>query len=380
MNIISFAQNILEIEELISSGVTEVIVSCRELSRFSTTTLEELINILNNKHKFKCKITLEWDALFQEEKFQFAKKTFLKLPLHEINSIRVQDPGTVNFIKNNYDWIKIQLILETGNHNLIGLKRWSDFLGNQLERLILSNELSKEILESYAKNLNTPIEVLVLGRILLFYSPRSLLHKVLNNLDEFIEASGTSEESPHSGFPLLENAHGTFMFNVKDLSLLENIEELNNINIINYRIDLRFDDLKKDKNKIIEKIKNPLAELKLNGPRPFVKGFYNINKTDVLFVKLKNKRIQRKDENYIGEIIDVERDAHLCVMLKNSIVFKEEFNVKMVTPEGKVKKTSIKRILNSEKKVIQNAENETIILLPYVNGITVKTQIYFDSN
>jgi len=41
------------------------------------------------------------------------------------------------------------------------------------------------------------------------------------HLNDALEAYGTSEESPHSGFPIVENRHGTFMFNVKDLSLLE---------------------------------------------------------------------------------------------------------------------------------------------------------------
>ena len=108
-------------------------------------------------------------------------------------------------------------------------------MGDQCERLVLSNELSKEKLLEYAHLLNTPIEVLVFGRILLFYSPRLLLSPLekteLEN-NHSIEAFGTSEESPHSGFPLIENSHGTFMFNVKDLYLLDHLEELKEMKAI----------------------------------------------------------------------------------------------------------------------------------------------------
>ena len=43
---------------------------------------------------------------------------------------------------------------------------------------------------------------------------------------EFLEATGESEESPHKGFPLIENSHGTFMFHIKRLFLLEHLEHL----------------------------------------------------------------------------------------------------------------------------------------------------------
>jgi putative protease len=382
MKMISFAKNANELVTLLENQVNEVIVSVKELGRFSETTLKELEEMILIKRKHSSlKLILEWDALNQENKFKKTIEVLNKIPLIEFQAIRLQDPGAIYYVKENYPWLKIQLILETGNHNLVGIKRWQNFLGAQLERIIVSNELSKEYLELYASSINTPIEVLIFGRILLFYSPRSLIAPLeKKNIEKsFIEVVGTSEESPHSGFPIIENQHGTFMFNVKDLSLLENIEELKQIGINDFRIDLRFDNHFLELNNIISKIKNN-TDYKASGPRPYVKGFYNVNKTDVIFVKLKNKRIVRVDENYLGVVVDVERDHQLTILTKNPKKNISSLKLKIITPEGKEKKLDRFQFKNSEFNVVDCFENEEIVTVPYVNGVTVKSQVYIDND
>jgi putative protease len=382
MKMISFAKNANELVTLLENQVNEVIVSVKELGRFSETTLKELEEMILIKRKHSSlKLILEWDALNQENKFKKTIEVLNKIPLIEFQAIRLQDPGAIYYVKENYPWLKIQLILETGNHNLVGIKRWQNFLGAQLERIIVSNELSKEYLELYTSSINTPIEVLIFGRILLFYSPRSLIAPLeKKNIEKsFIEVVGTSEESPHSGFPIIENQHGTFMFNVKDLSLLENIEELKQIGINDFRIDLRFDNHFLELNNIISKIKNN-TDYKASGPRPYVKGFYNVNKTDVIFVKLKNKRIVRVDENYLGVVVDVERDHQLTILTKNPKKNISSLKLKIITPEGKEKKLDRFQFKNSEFNVVDCFENEEIVTVPYVNGVTVKSQVYIDND
>lgn len=389
MKLVTYIESEKELHQYINYNCEkldgEIVLGCQELSRYSKTTYEELILLTNIALKNKLNIVLEWDALNQEEKFRKALSFFDRLPLHDFKAVRLQDPGAVEYVKTKYPWLKIQLILENGNHNLVGLLKWSEYLGDQCERLILSNELSKEMLKEYAKVLKTPIEVLVLGRILLFYSPRMLLSALEkeNMQKSYIEASGSSEESPHTGFPLIENRHGTFMFNVKDLYLLDHFQELQEMNIIHTRVDLRFDGLfEKYFNEIALFFKEEISEgslgIKKNHLRPMIKGFYNINKTDVLFTKLKNKRTQRNDKNYLGEIVDVERDFQLALLLKNSPLQNlKGTNLKLITPEGKEKIIHLQWVRSSMHEEITNANKNDVILIPYINGVTVKTQVYF---
>jgi hypothetical protein len=50
-----------------------------------------------------------------------------------------------------------------------------------------------------------------------------------------------------------------------------------------------------------------------------MKGFYRANKTDILFTKLKNHRLQDRDETYVGEVIDVLKGEALVLDLKKEI-------------------------------------------------------------
>ena len=367
----------------------ELIFGCSELSRYSKTSFEDLLVLINLAVKNKLTFTLEWDALNQEEKFQKACEIFDRLPLHDVGSVRLQDPGAIEFVKTKYPWLKMQVILENGNHNLVGLSKWSEYLGEQCTRIVLSNELSREMLREYAAVLKTPIEVQGFGRILLFYSPRKLLSPLEKEsmLQTYIEASGSSEESPHTGFPLIENSHGTFMFNVKDLYLLDQLDELNSFGIQNIRVDLRFDQsFDHHFSNVISLFSGKIMEsdlsMKKNPIRPLIKGFYNINKTDVLFTKLKNKRIERKDLNYIGEIVDVERDQQLALLIKtNGLLLQNDqlTEIKMITPEGKEKIVTLAWMKSSLGVELSSAAKNDLVLIPYTNGVTVKTQIYLNS-
>lgn len=112
-----------------------------------------------------------------------------------------------------------------------------------------------------------------------------------------------------------------------------------------------------------------------------IKGFYNINKTDVLFTKLKNKRIQRLDDNYVGEIVDVERDQQIALVVKSkTLSIKIGDQIQLVTPEGKVKTIELKSLLDTSKVAKTNAGTNEIVLIPYISGVVAKTQVYLISH
>ena len=399
MKFVTYAENSVQLENIselqkkysLLPGQLEVVVGFQALSRFSETSKENLMAMIAANQLLQLPLVLEWDVLKQDALFKKLLEEFKTLPLHEFSAVRVQDPGALHFIKEHFPWLKIQLTLENGNHNLAGLKRWCDYLGNQLDRLILSNELSKDHLSRYAADLQAPIEVLGFGRILLFYSPRNLLSPLTKEETKArmlqgknLEAFGTSEESPHAGFPLIENQHGTFMFNVKDLSLVDHLHELKSMGIKAVRFDLRFDEtfrhLEIMLKHFFQNSPQDFSDIRAHHTRPVIKGFYNINKTDVLFSKLKNKRIERQDENYLGEIVDVERDFKIAMIVKSKgrpIQAGDE--IKVVTPEGKTKVFTVNEMLSSNGLQITSASTNEIILFPYVRGIVTKSQVYLNS-
>ncbi|EQC49476.1 peptidase, U32 family [Bacteriovorax sp. BSW11_IV] len=393
MKIITYINHIDEVEVLVENKITEAIVGVDLFSRFGRIKIDQVNELAKKLKENGIRPVFEWDVLMVETRFQAIVSRLKEIDLSLFDAIRVQDPGAINYVIEHLPNHKIQLNLETGNHNLIGIKRWISLAKDRVERIVLSIEFPKEKLASYLQELKTPIEFLGLGRILLFYTPRSLLTPHLIDHDDSevisvherpIEIKGSSEESPHSGFPIVENMHGTFMFNIKDHCLLENFGELKEMGLEYVRIDLRFFENKSALLPEIAKLAtSPDVELanvckKIYGV-PVIRGYYNVNKSDALFSKLKNTKILRKDGSYLGDVMEVNKKKHIGILIRNSeraLVVGQ--NIRFRTPEGKEKTLEVTEIKNSSHMNVDKATNGMVVFVPHVSGISVKSNVYLD--
>ena len=151
---------------------------------------------------------LQWDLLHDEKSFQEAIGILKELPLEEFFAIRVQDLGAANWLRKHHRNLKLQWIVEGSNHNIKGLLRWSEFLKPQLDRLVLSSEIPESVLKRFFTELPQGCEILGIGRVLLFYSPRHLLSS-LNETNEkspgMLSASVSTEETPQRKLKTIEN-------------------------------------------------------------------------------------------------------------------------------------------------------------------------------
>ncbi|MCO4754640.1 MAG: U32 family peptidase [Bacteriovoracaceae bacterium] len=381
MLVVTYVQNMRELGLAKEAGVEEVIISVQGPSRFGLLDSDGASQLAKEAKALGMKTVLELDALLTEEELSEVKLS--ELALEDFDCLRVQDPGLLELVMSNTDK-KIQLILEGGNHNLLGLQGWKEYLGTRLDRLVLSIELPKNKLREYKEALGVAVEFLVLGRILLFYTPRNLLSAMLPEDDELrakpqITAVGESEESPHKGFPVLENKRGTFMFHIKHQYLLEHLDELEFLDAA--RVDLRFDsdfELIKDIQKVF---KGELGGKEFKAAYPFdvIKGFYQVNKSDVLFKKLKNNRIQRKDENYVGEVLEIQKGSHQAIRLKGRAPIKKGMELLFITPEGKEKYAPVVELKNTKLEDIEQSSDEGLVLMNYLSGVWVKSQVYIKS-
>ena len=164
----------------------EVLIATKEFSRFGRLEDDQVMGFVSQVKKLGLFPIFVWDILQTENEFQQRCKLFEKLPLSEFSEIRVQDPGVLQFIKTKYPWLKIQLVLETGNHNQLGILTWINYCGSSLSRLVLSLELPKNKLSEILREIqklpvakNVRIELMVYGPILLFYTPRNLLKPLM---------------------------------------------------------------------------------------------------------------------------------------------------------------------------------------------------------
>lgn len=373
MKKLTYARSLHDLNLIKNEGMDEVILEHKDFSRFGKLDDEQLIALSNRARELGLKVSFEWDVLMTENVLARLSKKLPEL-LDTFDALRVQDPGALEWSLKNTNK-PLQFIAETGNHNFEALKGWVEYCGDRLERIALSIELSRPVLEEFVKKLKVPCELLGFGRILLFYSPRSLLSPLSPEkiaVNEELAALGESEESPHKGFPIVENRHGTFMFHIKEFCLLEYAEELKAAGLNTFRMDLRWEGLQ-----WLSQTHENFQALKAAYPQDLMRGFYLVNKTDVLFPKLKNHRLQKREGDYVGEVLEAEKSSHLAIMVKNSRGLKLNDHLKIVHPTGKIFEMEVKWLKDLALEEVEAVPVHKIALVPYVNGVWAKSHVFY---
>jgi len=291
----TYLENFSVLEQIQQTSIREVILEHKSLSRMGKQSTKSLISLLDAALSCGLSPVLQWDILITEQTFQHCLTLLNRLPLAKFHAIRVQDLGAAEWIRQEHPELPLQLIVESGNHNITGLQRWVEYFGPQLQRLVLSTELPKSVLLEYSKTLTVPCEILAVGRILLFYTPRKLLssQNFLTNSPDFLEKKLVAGDQPQRQFPTVENQHGTFMFHHRDLFLLDYLPELQSTSLSVLRLDLRHLDLSANwlikMTELLESFdKEKCTALKSAWPTKITHGFFRANRTDLAIERIKN--------------------------------------------------------------------------------------------
>ena len=209
------------------------------------------------------------------------------------DALIMADPGLIMMVREKWPEIPIHLSVQANTVNYAGVKFWQKI---GLTRIILSRELSlEEIAEIRQLCPDIELEVFVHGALCIAYSGRCLLSGYFNHRDpnqgtctnscrwdykvksaeenpegdiqalekidfDFNQAVSQSaldhsssarhpaadqvylieeKERPGQLMPILEDEHGTYIMNSKDLRAIEHIEQLIDIGIDSFKIEGR---------------------------------------------------------------------------------------------------------------------------------------------
>ncbi len=382
MKLTTYGRSLHDLGVLKDLGFLEVILEPKSLSRFGKLNEEEFIALSKRAKNLSLRVILEWDILMTEDVFREKVNDIITL-LPYIDALRVQDPGALNWALERTDK-PLQFIAENGNHNLRSLQGWVEISLGRIERIVLSIELSKSSIREYVEKISVSCELLGHGRILLFYTPRPLLTALSPKaiaINEEIAALGESEESPHKGFPIVENAHGTFMFHIKEFSLIDFASELDQAGVDFFRIDQRWENpsrLQEIAGLIHAFDQNQFDLFRNSYSQDLMRGFYLVNKTDILFPKLKNSRLQNREGLYVGEVIEAEKGSYLALMVKNSRGVKLGESLKIVHPKGQVIEAKINSLKNLSLEEVESIPAGQVALMQFVGGVWVKSQVFYN--
>ncbi|MBU2615110.1 MAG: U32 family peptidase [Elusimicrobia bacterium] len=165
----------------------------------------------------------------------------------KIGGVIASDPGIISLIKEISPEMRIHLSTQANNTNYKSAAFWHD-LG--IKRVTLARELSfEEIKEIVNKTPDTlELEVFVHGSVCISYSGRCMLSKYMINRDanrgECAHPcrwlySVQEEKRPGEYYDVYEDDKGSYIFNSRDMCLLEHVPALIDVGVTSFKIEGR---------------------------------------------------------------------------------------------------------------------------------------------
>ncbi len=163
------------------------------------------------------------------------------------DAIIVSDLGTFSVVRSVAPNLDVHISTQANNTNYASANMWHSM---GAKRVVLARDLSfKEIREIRDKtDPQLEIECFVHGAMCVSYSGRCLLSNYLTHRDSNRGACShpcrwkyylMEEKRPGEYMPVFENERGTFIFNSKDLCMIEHIPQLIDSGITSFKIEGR---------------------------------------------------------------------------------------------------------------------------------------------
>lgn len=375
---VTYLQAAEQIPLLSARGIVQVIVEHHRLSRFGSASTQLTSELIQQARQQNLEVLLEWDVLCNQADLEAGWQVLKELPLEALSAIRVQDVGAASLLQQRLPGMPLHLIVETGNHNFEALSGWCEQFGRQLQRLVLSNELPQPVLSEYCSKLPVQTELLALGRILLFYSPRSLLKPVAGESSLASDWKVSSDELPLHQLPVLENQHGTFLFHYYDLFLLDQMQALQAAGLHALRYDLRFGRFDSAQEALFQFLSFPspdtAAQVKQLWPSKTTRGFFRANRTDKPFQLLKNPHSEQRGENLVATVVEAVKGSHVTLMTKAQLRLGDQ--LQFLTPEGRILEHTLSTIQNTQGENHPHTSEHGLWILPHIKYAVPKTLVF----
>ncbi|MGK0290337.1 MAG: putative protease [bacterium] len=287
-----------------------------KVGEIKLSEIQSIVQILKDAGK---KIIFVWDKICRDLELERLLNLFKNLPIEDFYAIRFLDIGVGNYLKENYPDLPLQITVERNSHNQSSILGWVDYFQPQLQRVVLANEIPINEIKKFRNQISCEVELLGLGQIEVFYTPRSLVqHHQKEQSNSIIKLKVASEDRPDRWSPVIENEHGTFMFNDRDLFILDNEQELKEAQIDMARIE-PYTDQQYELLQECTKTEEWVKLLKEQWPQKTTRGFFRANKTNAPFVRLTNKFLQGKRGREVGRVIEYVKMSHLVINIQKPI-------------------------------------------------------------
>ncbi|MDW7673823.1 MAG: U32 family peptidase C-terminal domain-containing protein, partial [Bacillota bacterium] len=161
------------------------------------------------------------------------------------DGIIVADPGVFMLAKKYCPQLPIHISTQANNTNWASAQFWQQ---QGVSRIVAAREISLEDIKEIRSKVDLELEAFVHGAMCMSYSGRCLLSNYMigrdSNRGECAHPCRwqyhlVEEKRPGEYYPVEEDERGTYIFNSKDMCLIEYIPELINAGINTFKIEGR---------------------------------------------------------------------------------------------------------------------------------------------
>ena len=285
------------------------------------------------------------------------------------DALIISDPGVFDLAKEYVPDIDIHISTQANNVNY-GTYRFWQRMGAQ--RVVSARELSLEEIKEIRQNIpeELEIETFVHGAMCIAYSGRCLLSNYFTGRDANLGACThpcrwkyylMEENRPGEYLPVFENDRGTYIFNSKDLCMIEYIPELVDAGIDSFKVEGRMKTAlyvaavaRTYRKAIDDYFENPLTykENLESYRREIAKCTYRQYTTGFFFDKPKaeaqiyDNNVYVKEYTYLGIVHEVTEEGFAVVEQKNKFSIGDE--VELMKPNGENVMVTVLAIQNED--------------------------------
>lgn len=210
-------------------------------------TLEEMDEGIKFAHEHDVKVYVTANILAHNDDLEGAKNYFEELKSIHPDALIISDPGMFMIAKQVYPEIDIHISTQANNTNYMTYDFW---FRQGATRVVSARELSLSEIKEIRAHIPEKMEIesFVHGAMCISYSGRCLLSNYFTGRDANRGActhpcrwkyAVVEETRPGEYMPVYENERGTFIYNSKDLCMIEYIPQLLDAGIDSLKIEGR---------------------------------------------------------------------------------------------------------------------------------------------
>lgn len=339
-------------------------------------SLEDMREGVEFAHSRGVKVYVTANILAHNDDLEGVEQYFEELKSVKPDALIISDPGVFAIAKRVLPEMELHVSTQANNTNYGTYLFWYQ---QGAKRVVSARELSlKEIREIRARiPEDMEIESFMHGAMCISYSGRCLLSNFFTGRDANQGActhpcrwkySIVEETRPGEYMPVYENERGTYIFNSKDLCMIEHIPELIDAGIDSFKIEGRMktalyvatvartyrkaiDDFKKDPETYRQNMEWYKEEIGKCTYREFTTGFY-FGKPGA-DAQIYDNNTYVKNFTYLGTVEKVDERGFAKIEQKNKFSVGEM--IEIMKPDGRNLQVEVKGIYDAEGQAQESA-------------------------